>query len=255
MFSVTSVGAILAVESKMRNPEKFLGWVGMLGRTTIAVLICYVFFGILGYWKYVVEVEGAVSLNLPTNEIVSNAIKVLFALAIFLSYPLTGYVFIQIIMTRYWNKNNDLKHPHCMEYLLRCIFLLITTSNALLFPNLIPMMTLVGSFSISILNLIGPALLDFCLCYSNGDYGKMRWKLLRALAFIILGIVLLLVGVIYAFMDMIDDFGGAGGLTTDEPPISSPEPDTTLAEAAGGEAAPEAEGFLRFLRGNPIFKP
>ncbi|XP_037720321.1 glutamate transporter polyphemus isoform X2 [Drosophila subpulchrella] len=69
LFSITSVGVMLAVESQMAKPQHYLGWFGILDMAIVIVLLSYIFFGIMGYWRYGDQIADSVSLNIPTNEV------------------------------------------------------------------------------------------------------------------------------------------------------------------------------------------
>jgi len=60
---------MLAVESQMATPQHYLGWFGVLDWAIVIVLISYIFFGIMGYWRYGDQIADSVSLNIPTNEV------------------------------------------------------------------------------------------------------------------------------------------------------------------------------------------
>lgn len=95
--------------------------------------------------------------------------------AIFFTYSLCGYVVINIIMSHYWNKSGELKHAIIKELILRFVFVIVSTINAVAFSNLGPLLSLVGAFSISLLNLIFPAMIEMCLLYPpEYDYGRLK---------------------------------------------------------------------------------
>ncbi|KAH8239959.1 hypothetical protein KR032_009816 [Drosophila birchii] len=208
LFAVSSVGVMLAIEAKMAKPESYLGWFGILDIAIFVVLISYILFGFFGYWRFGADLQGSISLNLPTKEIPSQVAKILIALAIYLTYPLCGYVVIDIIMNHYWNKNGNLKRPKLKETLLRIVFVILTTLNGVLAPNLGPLLSLVGALTISLLNLVFPALIEICLYYPpEYNYGKLKWKLWKDLILIILGTIILIEGTIFAIMDIVKEYG------------------------------------------------
>ncbi|BFF99061.1 glutamate transporter polyphemus [Drosophila madeirensis] len=209
LFSVSSVGVMLAIESKMAHPEKYIGWFGVLNLASVVVVISYLIFAIMGYWRYGATVHGSVTLDLPNNEIPAQVSKAFISMAVFLTYPLSGYVTVDIIINHYLNRNQQLKHPHRLEYIVRLCFVLVCTINAVAFPNLGPLLALVGAFTISLLNLIFPASIDLCLNYQAPyTYGRLRWKLIKNILIIVVGSVILVYGCILAIMDMIKEYGG-----------------------------------------------
>jgi len=60
---------MLAVEATMAKPRHYLGWFGILDRAILLVIISYVTFGLMGYWRYGDETAGSISLNIPTDEV------------------------------------------------------------------------------------------------------------------------------------------------------------------------------------------
>ncbi|KAH8322506.1 hypothetical protein KR067_007948 [Drosophila pandora] len=207
LFSISSVGVMLAIEAKMEHPEKYIGWFGILDIAAVCVVLSYIFFGVMGYWKYGDEIKPALSINLPTKEPLAQFAQGCIMCAIFFTYSLCGYVVINIIMSHYWNKNGDLKHALIKELILRFVFVIVSTINAIAFSNLGPLLSLVGAFSISLLNLIFPAMIEICLLYPpEFNYGRMKWKLIKDIILIIVGTMILFHGTYVAISDMIESW-------------------------------------------------
>lgn len=207
LFSISSVGVFLAVESKMAKPQKFIGWFGVLDIAALVVVISYIIFGIFGYWRYGEEVAASLTLNLP-DEPLSVAIQIILAIDIFLSFPLSGYVVINIIMTHFWNKSGNLKRAVLKEIILRISFVLVATLNGVAFPDLGPLLSLVGALTLSLLNLVFPAFMEICLYYPDEyNYGRYKWKLVKDIIMIIFGALILIQGTIFSIIDMIVYYG------------------------------------------------
>ncbi|KAH8260451.1 hypothetical protein KR038_000350 [Drosophila bunnanda] len=208
MFSISSVGVILAIESMMETPQDYIGTCGMLNMSIAVVLVSYAIFGVFGYWRFGDKVAGSISLNLPTKQAVATVSSVLIVSAVFLKYPLSGYVVIDIIMNHYSNKNGEPELQKRKEIIIRIGFVLMTTANALLPLNLIPLVSLVGAFSIPLLNLIFPAFMEICLYYPP-EYraGRPKWKLWKNLLLIIFGGFVFIVGTFIAIKEMMESWG------------------------------------------------
>ncbi|XP_032291111.1 glutamate transporter polyphemus isoform X2 [Drosophila virilis] len=220
LFAISSVGVMLAIEQKMAKPAQYLGWCGVLARAGIFITVTYILFGFFGYWRYGDQVEGSVTLNLPTEEVLAKIIKVFISVAVFLTYPLSGYVPIDIIMNHYLKKNRELKHPHVIEYIIRIAFVIVCTLNAIAFPNLGPLLALVGAFSISILNIIAPCCIELCLFYQE-TYGKLKWKLWKNIVIILFGTFVFVYGSYRAVVDIIKEYGGKKAFTNAK--VETPE--------------------------------
>ncbi|XP_017020750.1 glutamate transporter polyphemus-like [Drosophila kikkawai] len=217
LFSISSVGVMLAIESKMETPQDLIGCCGMLNMSILVVLISYTVFGIFGYWRFGDKVASSISLNLPKREIVAMVSSIMINLAVFLTYPLSGYVVIDIIMNHYWNKSGELNGAKLKEFIVRIVFVLLTTLNALLPFNLFPLISLVGAFSISLLNLIFPALMEICLYYPP-EYRKDRpkWKLWKNIFLISLGTVIFILGTYIAIKEIMETWGKSNAGTYDQ---------------------------------------
>ncbi|KAM8709877.1 hypothetical protein ACLKA7_016650 [Drosophila subpalustris] len=113
LFATSSVGVMLAIESKMAKPADYIGWFGILNLATIFIIFLNVTFGLIGYWRYGSNTEPSVTLNIPVEDALAQIIKLSIAAAIFLTYPLSGYVTINIIMTHILKR--EVKHPHMID--------------------------------------------------------------------------------------------------------------------------------------------
>ncbi|EDV51350.1 glutamate transporter polyphemus [Drosophila erecta] len=247
LFSITSVGVMLAIEAEMAKPRHYIGWFGVLDRAILLVIISYVSFGIMGYWRYGDELHGSISLNIPTDEVLSQVAKTFIAMAIFFTYPLAGFVIIDIIMNHFWNKSGELKNPGLKEGMVRLCTLILVGITGIIAPNLGPLLSLVGALTISLLNLVFPALIEICLYYPpEYNYGKLKWKLVKDIFYVIVGILILVQGTIFSIKDMISEWGGddtttAGTKTTMEATTMAAVKTTVFRPAA-----PEAPGYRFF---------
>ncbi|XP_017068768.1 glutamate transporter polyphemus [Drosophila eugracilis] len=203
-FSLTAVGSMLVVEAHMAKPQSYLGLFGVLNLAVLFILISNMFFGIMGYWRFGENVQASVTLNIPKNEILSQFIKVFIASGIFLSYPLNGFVVITVIFSDYTNVSERRNHQTLIEYIVRLTFLILTGAVAVGVPNLAALTELEGAFSLSNLNLLCPALIDVFLNYRKG-YGRLKWKLIRDILLILIGLIFGTVGCTVAMIQLIHD--------------------------------------------------
>ncbi|XP_023161557.2 glutamate transporter polyphemus isoform X2 [Drosophila hydei] len=203
-FSLTAVGSMLVVEANMAHPESYLGFFGVLNLAVFCILCSNIFFGIMGYWRYGEQVEASITLNIPQSEVLSQFIKIAIACGIFLSYPLNGFVFITIVFNEFGDQKPQHKCRTTVEILVRICFLVLTGIVAAVVPNLAALTELEGAFSLCNLNLICPALIDIFVNYQIG-YGRLRWKLLRDILLILIGIVFGVVGCTVAIQQLVAD--------------------------------------------------
>ncbi|KAH8357082.1 hypothetical protein KR200_003040, partial [Drosophila serrata] len=209
-FSLTAVGSMLVVEANMAHPQNYLGLFGVLNLAVFFILFSNLFFGIMGYWRFGESVEASVTLNIPQSEILSQVIKFCIATGILLSYPLHGFVVITVIFCDYSQTEEKKRHRILIEYLVRIIFLFNLLDYfhlgvvAIVMPNLAALTELEGAFSLSNLNLLCPALMDIFLCYGKG-YGRLKWRLIRDLGLILIGLIFGVVGCAMAIRQLIHD--------------------------------------------------
>jgi proton-coupled amino acid transporter len=58
----------MPLENSMKNPDHFIGKVGILNIAMLIVVLLYGVIGLFGYLKYGDIVKGSVTLNLPDSE-------------------------------------------------------------------------------------------------------------------------------------------------------------------------------------------
>ena len=98
IFAFEGIGIVLPLENRMKEPSHLPGWRGVLNTGMVLVACLYLAMGFYGYIKYGPEVQGIITLNLPSGEALAVSAKLTIMLAIFLTYPLQFYVLISIFM-------------------------------------------------------------------------------------------------------------------------------------------------------------
>ncbi|CAL1292988.1 unnamed protein product, partial [Larinioides sclopetarius] len=126
MFSFEGIGVILPLEMEMKNKRNFPRI--LYGGMTI-VTCMYLLIGIGGYLKYGADVKPSITFNLPAG-CTSELIRSLFALAIFLSYPLQMYVPLSFVMPYlkgiFLPERRNRWVERAADWLIRATFVLIT---------------------------------------------------------------------------------------------------------------------------------
>ncbi|BFF99062.1 proton-coupled amino acid transporter-like protein [Drosophila madeirensis] len=188
LFAIESLGVMLALQRSMRHPENFLGCCGVLNRAMIFVILFYAVFGFFGYWHYGTETANSILHNLPANEILPQCVMGMFALAMFFSYALQGYVTVDIIWRGYMQPRleENVVSGRAVEYLVRCALVIASVLVAIGYPDFGLLLSFVGSFCLAQLGLIFPGIVNMCVLYSKG-YGCGRILLWRSLFFLVLG--------------------------------------------------------------------
>ncbi|XP_066907416.1 proton-coupled amino acid transporter-like protein pathetic isoform X2 [Halyomorpha halys] len=126
IFAMEAIGVVLPLENNMMTPKHLLGICGILDRSMTVVTIIYATLGFMGYLKYGDDVLGSITLNLPTEDIAAQIVKILVAAAVFCTFGLQYYVCLEIV----WGglKHHFKNHLLLYEYIVRTI-LTCSTGN------------------------------------------------------------------------------------------------------------------------------
>lgn len=194
LFSLQAVGVVIALENNMETPKSFRGTFGVLNIGMGLVIVIYVGMAMMGYWKYGESIQASVTLNFPAKEVLAQAIKILYSIAIYISYGLQGYVPVQIMWNDYIVKRLENSNKKLMwEYVLRLICVIVTFILAVTVPYLGLFISLVGSFCLSALGIAFPAIIELC-AYWPDNLGPGRWILIKDILLMIIGVIGLCAG-------------------------------------------------------------
>ncbi|XP_037035316.1 proton-coupled amino acid transporter-like protein CG1139 [Bradysia coprophila] len=199
LFAINSFALVIAVENNMKTPKSF----NMIMSIAMgAICVLYAAFGFVGYLRYGESCKGSVTLNPDQTETLAKCIRGIFALAIFISYGLQGYVPVSIVWGTYLSKvwdNPDNKIYY--EFAVRISFVLITCGVAAAIPFIGLFINLIGAFSISMLGIICPALMEICVLYKD----KLSNLILaKDILLIAIGVVGLVFGTFTSVREIID---------------------------------------------------
>lgn len=194
IYAFEGIGVILPLENNMKNPQDFGGITGVLNTGMVIVAALYTGVGFFGYLKYGDQaVQGSVTLLLPADELLAQSVRLMMAIAIFLSYSLQFYVPFNIVWPSIKKYFETDKTKNMAEYITRTVLVFITFIFAIAIPNLGAVISLVGAFSSSALALIFPPLIEIVTFWPDG-LGRNKWVLWKDLFIIIFGFIGFLVG-------------------------------------------------------------
>lgn len=130
----------------------------------------------------------------------------MFSIGIFLSYSVHGYVAIDVIWAGYLQPqqaDNMEEESFSLEYLVRMALVLASVLCSIAFPNFELLLAFVGSLFLSQLILTFPAIINICICHSEG-YGPYNYKLWRSIFLILLGLLCSIFGSMTSLFDWLD---------------------------------------------------
>ncbi|XP_018325395.1 proton-coupled amino acid transporter-like protein CG1139 [Agrilus planipennis] len=148
LFALEAVGVVIAVENNMKTPKSFGGYCGVLNIAMIVITLLYVGMGFLGYWRYGDDSADSITLNFPPNDVLAKVVKILYSIAIYISYGLQGYVPVDILWNTYIVKKLEgSKHLLVWEYALRISSVFLTFILAATIPLLGLFISFFGAFA------------------------------------------------------------------------------------------------------------
>ncbi|XP_013789169.1 proton-coupled amino acid transporter 1-like [Limulus polyphemus] len=178
IFAFEGIGVILPLENEMQTPQDFGGCSGVLNTGMVIVCCLYVAVGFFGFLKFGESVRGSITLNLPA-EPAYELVRVMFAIAVFLSYAIQFYVPLQFIWPFIRKKRRldewmSQKTQRMWEYILRAFLVMVTYCLATAIPKLDLFISLVGAVASSSLALVFPCLLEV-IVFWNEDMTRGEW--------------------------------------------------------------------------------
>jgi len=181
IYAFEGIGVILPLQQDMEEPKKLKGLTGVINTAMMIVLCLNTGIGFFGYLKYGDIIKGSITLNLPAVTIYES-IKLVFAVAIFLTYPIQYYVPYNILWP--WavekfeldRKFGDTWRLRALDMLSRTVIVCITAGFAAAIPQLDMFISLVGAFAASNLALIFPPLIDICVHWNldNKSWAQLQ---------------------------------------------------------------------------------
>lgn len=187
VYAFEGISLVLPLMNNMIDREAFRGWNGILNLGMTIVTCLFASIGFYGYLRFGDAVEGSFTLNLPDDEWLYIAVKLIFSMSVFVSYGIQFYVPFKIIWPVIESRIQD-NFKRCGEYIFRTSLVLITFGIAALVPHLDILISLVGAFASTALSLMFPPLIEFLtVCGEKGTLVKLT--LVKDVLIFIFGIV------------------------------------------------------------------
>lgn len=133
----------------------------------------------------------------------AQSVKVMIAVAIFLTYSLQFYVPFEII----W-KNLKIHfgaRKMYAEYALRIILVCCTVGIAIAIPNLGGFISLVGAVCLSTLGLMFPAVIETVTFWEHPGLGMCNWRLWKNVLLVLFGLIGFVTGTYVSIREIIAD--------------------------------------------------
>ncbi|PIC51698.1 hypothetical protein B9Z55_002108 [Caenorhabditis nigoni] len=210
IYSFEGQAMVLPLENSLKHPKDMTGATGVLSTAMNLVTVLYAFLGFFGYVTFGPKVQGSLTLNLP-NSILTVSIKGLLVLKIFFGSAIQLFVIVQMLLPSLRALiSEDRKVFHrFLPYALRLGLMLISLCLALVVPNLMQIIPLVGITSGLLISLILPSFLD-CMVFlpvykKQGEMFLYYQKLIINVFLFVLGWLFLGSGLYSSIDDIINN--------------------------------------------------
>ncbi|ULU12207.1 hypothetical protein L5515_001580 [Caenorhabditis briggsae] len=210
IYSFEGQAMVLPLENSLKHPKDMTGASGVLSTAMNLVTVLYAFLGFFGYVTFGPKVQGSLTLNLP-NSILTVSIKGLLVLKIFFGSAIQLFVIVQMLLPSLRSLiSEDRKLIHrFLPYALRLGLMLISLCLALVVPNLMQIIPLVGITSGLLISLILPSFLD-CIVFlpvykKQGEMFLYYQKLIINVFLFVLGWLFLGSGLYSSIDDIINN--------------------------------------------------
>ncbi|XP_046389847.1 proton-coupled amino acid transporter-like protein pathetic isoform X2 [Ischnura elegans] len=171
VFAMEAIGVMMPLENSMKNPPHFLRiWniCGVLNIGMTFVTIVYAAIGFIGYVRYGELTQGAITLNLPTEEGLAQTVKIMVAVAVFCTYGLQFFVCLEIAWGSLKEKFAD--RPLMGECIVRASLVVASIIIAVAVPTIGPFMGLIGALCFSVLGIVLPAIIETVMYWDKPSF-------------------------------------------------------------------------------------
>ncbi|KAK2589257.1 hypothetical protein KPH14_007817 [Odynerus spinipes] len=187
IYSFEGITLVLPLKNEMKKPSNFNKTFGVLNVGMVIVGAMFVAMGFLSYLKYGDAVQGSVTLNLESSEVLPQCIKLAISLSILLTYALQFYVPVAIIWPGIVEQFGPFKWPVLAEIVFRSALCFLTFVLAAAIPQLGLFISLVGAVSSTALALLFPPIIEIVVCLQNANLSP--FMIVKDVAIVLIGLL------------------------------------------------------------------
>ncbi|CAH1389622.1 unnamed protein product [Nezara viridula] len=190
-FASCCITMVLPLQNEMKREDQLGGSCGVLNVSAYLYGSLYVAFGLCGYLKYGDAAAGSITLNLPSGEMLGQAVQLLLALSVLTATAIHNYIGVSIIWDDYLDKRLT-KNRLLAQYLIRILSITFTLLVALLVPNLELLLSVTGVLGQCTLSTTVPCIVNILTYYEQPSFwAYVRKFWIDAIALIVTVVVLI----------------------------------------------------------------
>ncbi len=193
LFAINNVRFVLSLETEMEDPQRFLGYTGVLNVACSVIAIFYAFIGFFSYLRYGDDIKSSVTLNLPMEEPAALTAKIFIGLVVLSYFGFIFYILMETLWIRLKEKIVGKTRSNLYQISIRFLLAISMALLAILIPNLRVFVSLSGAICGSIFTFFIPILVDTIYSYPDG-YGIFKWKLVMNFGIFCLFLVVIFTG-------------------------------------------------------------
>ncbi|XP_060080022.1 proton-coupled amino acid transporter 2-like [Ylistrum balloti] len=205
MFSYEGIGTVLSIENRMAEKHSYGRWNGLAALGMSITVSVYTACGFFGFLKFGEKTKPSLILNLPTDEVWYQGIKVLNILGLYTAVGFTLFVPSKVIWQGIERRVTSGTLIRYGEYVVRLLIMLFMTLFAMAVPNMDLLQPLVGAMCGSSLSFVFPPLMmTFILWIPDEKVEQSTWKRVKHKILIIFYITLFLLGLSFTVFGTVE---------------------------------------------------
>lgn len=126
IFAFEGISLVLPLQNSMKQPRDFYKPTGVLNVGMVIITSLFLVLGFFGYLKYGDAIEASISLNLPIEDKLAQAVKILFAIGVLLGFALQFFIAIQIMWPPMVRRFRWKSHLMMRELAFRVLMVFVT---------------------------------------------------------------------------------------------------------------------------------
>lgn len=204
LYSCSSIAVTMPLENEMGHPRQFSSKLGVLNIANCINTLLFASFGFLGYLKYGDDVQGSITLNLPSQDKLTLIVQSLLTVAILFTLPLPQFIFYDIVWNGFLKPRISFVTSIGWDYGARTLVVLLTVTFAVIIPNLELFVSLIGGLCLGLMTLVIPATVDLLTFWDQTDSKLKKVGFISRNVFtIVLGVVGSGTGIYFSIKDIV----------------------------------------------------